>query len=80
MQEDAQFENSQMIGGQANCNECGMNCRTMHNFKIRKWQDSKSIAINVERDAGQCTIWKFTNNGESIAMNVERDVGQLTNY
>ena len=26
MQEDAQFENSQMMGGQANCNKCGKRC------------------------------------------------------
>ena len=36
MQEDAQFENSQMIGCHVDCNKCGMKCRTMHNFKIRK--------------------------------------------
>ena len=60
MQGNAQFENSQMIGWQLKCNECGMNCRTRHNLKIRKWSDDESIAINVERDAGQCTIWKFT--------------------
>ena len=60
MQGNTQFENSQMIGWQLKCNECGMNCRTRHNLKIRKWSDDESIAINVERDAGQCTIWKFT--------------------
>ena len=36
MQEGAQFENSQMIGCQGDYNKCGMNCRTMHNVKIRK--------------------------------------------
>ena len=30
-------------------------------FKIHKWSEDKSIAMNVERDVGQCTIWKFTN-------------------
>ena len=45
LQEDAQFENSQMIGGQANCNECGKRCRTMHNLKIHKLSDDKSIAM-----------------------------------
>ena len=45
MQEDAQFENSQMIGGQANCNECGKRCRTMHNLKIHKLSDDESIAM-----------------------------------
>ena len=57
VQEDAQFEKSQIV----NCNKCGMKCRTTHNFKIkndfkiRKWLDSKSIAMNVERDVGQLT-------------------------
>ena len=60
MQGNAQFENSQMIGWQLKCNECGMNCRITHNLKIRKLSDDESIAINVERDAGQCTIWKVT--------------------
>ena len=60
MQGNTQFENLQMIRWQLKCNECGMNCRTRHNLKIRKWSDDESIAINVERDAGQCTIWKFT--------------------
>ena len=59
MQGNTQFENSQMIGWQLKCNECGMNCRTRHNLKIRKWSDDESIAINAERVAGQCTIWKF---------------------
>ena len=45
VQEDAQFENSQMIGGQANCNECGKRCRTMHNLKIHKLSDDDSIAM-----------------------------------
>ena len=60
MWDNAQFEKSKMIGWQLKCYECGMNCRTRHNLKIRKWSDDESIAINVERDAGQCTIWKFT--------------------
>ena len=45
MQEDARFENSGMIGGQANCNECGNSCRTMHNLKIHKLLDEESIAM-----------------------------------
>ena len=60
MQGNTQFENLQMIRWQLKCNECGMNCRTRHNLKIRKWSDDESIAINVERDAGQNTVWKFT--------------------
>ena len=34
MQEGAQFENSQMIGCQANCNKCGMNCRTTQILRL----------------------------------------------
>ena len=30
-------------------------------FKIHKRSEDKSIAMNVERDVGECTIWKFTN-------------------
>ena len=60
MQGNTQFENLQMIRWQLKCNECGMNCRTRHNLKIRKWSDDESIAVNVKRDAGQCTNWKFT--------------------
>ena len=56
MQEDAQFENSQMIGCKIDCNKYGMNCRIMNNFKIREGYDSKSIAMNVERGAGRRTI------------------------
>ena len=33
------------IGGQANCNECGKRCRTMHNLKIHKLSDDESIAM-----------------------------------
>ena len=80
MQNNAQFQNQKMIEWQVDCNECGNRCKKTHNLKIHKWSDVKSIAINVEWNAGQRTIWKFTNNGESIAMNVERYVGQLTNY
>ena len=36
MQEGAQFESTQMMGCKVDCNRCGMNCRTTHNFKIRK--------------------------------------------
>ena len=59
MWDNAQFEKSKMIGWQLKCYECGMNCRTRHNLKIRKWSDDESIAINAERVAGHCTIWKF---------------------
>ena len=45
VQEDAKFENSQMIGGQANCNECGKRCRIIHNLKIHKLSDDDSIAM-----------------------------------
>ena len=34
MQEGAQFENSQMIGCQVNCNKCGMNCRTTQILRL----------------------------------------------
>ena len=56
MQEDAQFENSQMIGGQANCNECGKRCGTTN--KLLAYE---SIAMNVEKDAGQRTFLKLKN-------------------
>ena len=61
MQEDAQFENQKMIEWQVDCNECGNRCKKTHNLKIHKWSEDKPIAMNVERDVGQCTIWKFTN-------------------
>ena len=35
MQEDAQFEISQTIGCQVDCNKCQMNCRTTHNLRSK---------------------------------------------
>ena len=61
VQEDAQFENSQMTGCQIDCNECEMNCWTTHIFKIRKLQNGKLIAMNVEKDAGHRTFLKLKN-------------------
>ena len=58
---NAQFENSQMIGWHVNCDEYGKNLQKTHNLKIHKWFDDKSIAINVERFGEQRTIWKVTN-------------------
>ena len=52
-----------MIGGQANCNECGKRCRRGHNLKIPKWSDVKSIAINVEWIAGKRTVLRLENDG-----------------
>ena len=56
MQEDEQFENSQMIGCQVDCNKCGMRCGTTH-----KLLDYESIAMIVEKDAGQRTFLKLKN-------------------
>ena len=61
LQDNAQFQNQKMIKWQVDCNECGNRCKKTHNLKIHKWSDVKSIAINVEWNAGQCTILKSEN-------------------
>ena len=38
----------------------GKRCGTTHNLKSHKLSDEESIAMN-RKDAGQHTIWKFTN-------------------
>ena len=38
----------------------GKRCRATQNLKIHKLLDDNSDAMNVQRDAGQCTILKFT--------------------
>ena len=45
-----------MMGLQGNCNVCGKTWGKMHNLKIHKLWDDKSIALNVERFGEQCTI------------------------
>jgi hypothetical protein len=45
MQDNAKFQNQKMIELQVDCNECGKRCRTMHNLKIHKLSDDKSIAM-----------------------------------
>ena len=61
MQNNAQFQNQKMIEWQVDCNKCGIRCKKTHNLKIHKWSEDKPIAMNVERDAGGGTIWKFPN-------------------
>ena len=39
---------------------CGKRCGTTHNLKSHKLSDDESIAMK-RKDAGQHTIWKFTN-------------------
>ena len=60
-QDNAKFQNQKMIELQVDCNECGIRCKKTHNLKIHKWSEDKPIAMNVERDAGGGTIWKFPN-------------------
>ena len=61
MQDKAKFQNQKMVELQVDCNECGIRCKKTHNLKIHKWSEDKPIAMNVERDAGGGTIWKFPN-------------------
>ena len=53
LQDNAQFLDYKMIGQQVDCNECGKRCGTTH-----KLLDYESIAMNVEKDAGQRTFLK----------------------
>ena len=53
---NASFENSQKIGWQVNCDECGKICRKTHNLKFHKWLDDKLIAIIVERFCEQLIL------------------------
>ena len=51
-----------MIKWSVNGHDCGKISKATHDLKSHKWSDDKSIAMNVEIDAGKHTIWKFTNN------------------
>ena len=56
-----QFENSQIIGWQINCNECGKIWRTTPHLKTHKWSDDKVIANECRNICRKRLIWKFRN-------------------
>ena len=47
LEDNATFENSEIIGWQVNCDECGMIWQKTHTLKIHKLLNDKLLAMNV---------------------------------